>query len=124
LPSVQYNAREVRNGALSWAFAERRSAAASSVLASRIPQHLGRGGILSRDLVWQAENGGEFKGDFAKVQGDNQPVRFQPMRIPPSAHTCRSDVETVHRLAEVEFFDLETFSRRREILAKAHTDRL
>jgi hypothetical protein len=37
--------------------------------------------------------------------------------IPPAAHTYQSDVETVHRLEEDEFFDLEDF-------AKAHTYQL
>ncbi len=38
-----------------------------------------------------------------------------------SPHTYQSDVETVHRLIEDEFFDLETFTSRGEFLAKAHT---
>jgi len=87
-----------------WAFAEGRSAAASAVFASRIQQHLDRYGISLRDPVWQTDNGGEFKGDFPKALGDSQHVR-----IPPAAHTYQSDVETVHRLAEDEFFDLEDF---------------
>ncbi len=62
---------------------------------------------LLRDLVWQTDNGGEFKGDFPKALGDSQHVR-----IPPAAHTYQSDVETVHRLEEDEFFDLEDFASR------------
>ena len=46
------------------------------------------------------------------------------MRIPPAAHTYQSNVETVHRLVEDEFFDLETFASRGEFLAKAHTYQL
>jgi hypothetical protein len=34
---------------------------------------------------------------------------------------CQGDVETVHRLEEDEFFDLEDFSSRGEFLAKVHT---
>jgi hypothetical protein len=70
-------------------------------------------------LVWQTDNGGEFKGDFPKALGDSQHVR-----IPPAAHTYQSDVETVHRLEEDEFFDLEDFSSRGEFLAKVHTYQL
>ena len=40
------------------------------------------------------------------------------------AHTYQSDVETVHRLVEDEFFDLEAFSSRGDFLAKAHTYQL
>jgi transposase len=119
LPAVQYTAREIRSGLLFWSFAERRSAAASSVFASLVQRHLDRYGVSLRDLVWQTDNGGEFRGDFPKALGDSQHVR-----IPPAAHTYQSDVETVHRLEEDEFFDLEDFSSRGDFLAKAHTYQL
>ena len=48
----------------------------------------------------------------------------QHERILPAAHTYQSDVETVHRLEEDEFFDLETFSSRSDFLAKVHTYQL
>src|SRR6266849_9650367 len=83
LPPIQYTAREVRSGMLFWAFAEKRSAAASAVFAARIQQLVDRCGISLRDLLWQTDNGGEFKGDFPKALGDRQHVRAsrQP-RIP------------------------------------------
>jgi transposase len=119
LPGIQYTAREVRSGLLFWAFAQQRSASASAVFAARIQQHLHRYGVSLRDLVWQTDNGGEFKGDFPKALRDSQHVR-----IPPAAHTYQSDVETVHRLEEDEFFDLEEFSSRGDFLAKVHTYQL
>jgi hypothetical protein len=119
LPAIQYTARDVRNGLLFWSFAEKRSASVSAVFASRIQQHLDRYGVSLRDLVWQTDNGGEFKGDFPAALGGSQHVR-----IPPAAHTYQSDVETVHRLEEDEFFDLESFSSRGEFLAKVHTYQL
>jgi transposase len=119
LPIIQYTAREVRSGLLFWAFAEQRSATASAVFAARIQQHLARYGVSLRDLVWQTDNGGEFKGEFPAALIDSQHVR-----IPPAAHTYQSDVETVHRLEEDEFFDLETFSSRGDFLAKVHTYQL
>jgi hypothetical protein len=123
LPAVQYTAREIRSGLLFLAFAQRRSAAASQVFAARIQRHLDRYGVSLRDLVWQTDNGGEFVGrdqggprraGFPTALGDSQHVR-----IPPAAHTYQSDVETVHRLIEDEFFDLESFTSRAEFLAKA-----
>ncbi len=128
LPVIQYTAREVRSGLLFWAFAERRSAGASAVFAARIQQHLDRYGVSLRDLVWQTDNGSEFIGGhdpqgkrtgFPAALGDSQHVR-----IPPAAHTYQSDVETVHRLEEDEFFDLETFTSRGDFLAKVHTYQL
>ena len=56
LPRIQYTARDVRSGLLFWAFAQKRSAAASAVFASRIQQHLARYGVSLRDLVWQTDN--------------------------------------------------------------------
>ena len=123
LPAIEYTAREVRSGLPFWAFAQRRSAAASSVFAARIQPHLDRCGISLRDLVWQTDNGSEFIGGhdrrglatgFPTALGDSQHVR-----IPPTAHTFQSDVETVHRLVEDEFFDLESFHRRGDFLAIA-----
>jgi len=119
LPPIEYTAREVRSGLLFLAFAERRSAAASQVFAARIQQHLARYGVSLRDLVWQTDNGSEFKADFPKALADSQHVR-----IPPSAHTYQSDVETVHRLIQDEFFDIESFTSRGDFLAKAHTYQL
>jgi transposase len=119
LPTIQYTAREIRSGLLFLAFAKQRTAAASAVFASRIQLHLDRYGISLRDLVWQTDNGSEFKGDFPKALGDSQHVR-----IPPAAHTYQSDVETVHRLEEDEFFDLEDFASRGDFLAKVHTYQL
>jgi transposase len=119
LPVIQYTARDVRSGLLFWSFAQHRSSTLSAVFAARIQQHLDRYGVSLRDVVWQTDNGGEFKGDFPAALGDSQHVR-----IPPAAHTYQSDVETVHRLEEDEFFDLEDFRSRGDFLAKVHTYQL
>ncbi|MGH9604836.1 MAG: hypothetical protein ACRD3N_03965, partial [Terracidiphilus sp.] len=97
--------------------------AASACFAARIQAHLARCGIELRHLAWQTDNGAEFIGalqkdgtrsGFPAALGDSQ-----HQRIPPAAHTYQSDVETVHRLIEDEFYDLETFASRSEFLAKA-----
>lgn len=128
LPLVQYTAREVRSGLLFWSFAERRSAAASAVFAARIQQHLHRYGVSLRDLAWQTDNGAEFIGGYdSQGRRTGFPAALgasQHARIPPAAHTYQSDVETVHRLEEDEFFDLEDFSSRGDFLAKTHTYQL
>ena len=122
LPIVQYTAREVRSGLQFLAFASRRSASASACFAARIQAHLARCGVELRHLAWQTDNGGEFVG---QLQNDGTRSGFpaalgdsQHQRIPPAAHTYQSDVETVHRLIEDEFYDLETFASRSEFLAK------
>ena len=123
LPAIQYTAREVRSGLQFLAFASRRSAAASTLFAQRIQSHLARCGVELQHLAWQTDNGSEFLGGhddlghragFPAALGDSQHPR-----IPPAAHTYHSDVETVHRLIEDEFFDLESFRNRPEFFAKA-----
>ncbi len=125
LPVVQYTAREVRSGLQFLAYASRRSAQASSLFAQRIQVHLRRCGVNLQDVTWQTDNGAEFIGELQK---DGSRSHFpaavtyfgsQHQRIPPAAHTYQSDVETVHRLIEDEFFDLETFKSRADFLAKA-----
>ena len=46
------------------AFAQRRSAAASSLFAARIQRHLQRCGVCLRDLVWQTDNGRRVRGQL------------------------------------------------------------
>ncbi len=130
LPAIQYTAREVRSPSADGqflAYASQRSAQASPSadgFAQRIQRHLERCGVTLRDLTWQTDNGGEFVG---QLQPDGSRSHFpcavtyfgsQHERIPPAAHTFQSDVETVHRLIEDEFFDLETFRSRADFLAK------
>ena len=118
----------MRSGLLFWAFAQRRSAAASPSLPPASSSTSIVAASLWRDLVWQTDNGSEFIGGhdrrghptgFPAALGDSQHVR-----IPPAAHTFQSDVETVHRLVEDEFFDLELFHSRGHFLAKAFTFQL
>ena len=125
LPAVQYTAREVRSGLQLLAYASQRSAQASELFALRIQRHLQRCGVRLPDLTWQTDNGSEFLG---QLQPDGSRAHFpravtyfgsQHERIPPAAHTYQSDVETVHRLIEDEFYDLESFRTRAEFLAKA-----
>jgi len=125
LPAIQYTAREVRSGLQFLAYASQRSAQASTLFAQRVQTHLARCGVTLRDLTWQTDNGGEFIGELqpdGSRSGFPRAVTYfgsQHERIPPGAHTYQSDVETVHRLIEDEFFDLETFSSRAEFMAKA-----
>jgi hypothetical protein len=130
LPAIQYTAREVRSGLPFLAYAQRRSAGASALFAHRVPSHLAACGLDLPNLVWQTDNGGEFVG---ALQPDGYRAGFPAavtffgsphQRIPPAAHTYQSDVETVHRLIEDEFDDLETFYSRRDFLAKACTYQL
>jgi hypothetical protein len=67
-------------------------------------------------LVQHTGNGSEFIGGHdrnGKPTGLPAAMRdSQHVRIRPAAHTYQNDVETVYRLKDNEFFDLETFSSR------------
>lgn len=74
---------------------------------------------------WQTDNGSEFIGssnakdrsEFSKtVEGF---AGHSHVQIPPGAHRFQSDVETVHDRIEDEFYSLETFDSRNDMLAKA-----
>ena len=95
------------------------------MFADRIQRHLDRCGIDLPHLAWQTDNGSEFIGELqpdGSRDGFPRAIRFfgsQHQRIPPAAHTYQSDVETVHRLIEDEFFEIVSFSSRSDFLAKA-----
>jgi transposase len=125
LPPIQYTVRDVRSGLQFIAFAQHRSAGASAAFAYRLQRHFQRCSVNLKYVTWQTDNGGEFIGE---LQPDGSRSGFpaavtyfgsQHERIPPAAHTYQSDVETVHRLIEDEFYDLECFRSRAEFLAKA-----
>jgi len=127
LPVVQYTAREVRTGLTFADYAQERSATLACVFAQRVIDHLVACGVDPAEVGFQSDNGVEYAG------GQNQhgvPHGFKPTVeaqglhhafIPPSAPTFNSDVETVHRLCEDEFFDREDFAHRRQFRDKAHT---
>jgi transposase len=125
LPLIQYTARAVRSGLQFLAFAQHRSPGASALFAYRLQSHLAAWGLDLRNLVWPTDNGGEFIGALqpdGSRSGFPRAVTFfgsQHARIPPAAHPFQRDVETVHRLIEDEFYDLETFRSRRDFLAQA-----
>jgi len=76
---------------------------------------------------FQTDNGSEFvgswqaKADSAFTRAVQSVPGLQHLTIPPGAHTYQSDVETVHRLIEDEFYEVETFQSREDFFAKAAT---
>ena len=114
LPVIQYTARDVRTGLLFWSFAQPAppppvpclppaSSSISTATASRCATWSGKPTTVVSSLAVTIVG----VTTVSRPLGDSQHVR-----IPPAAHTFQSDVETVHRLDEDEFFDLESFSNR------------
>jgi hypothetical protein len=111
LPKFQYTAREVRSGMTFTGYADELSKTYSCLLAERVSAHLAWHGVRLQDVEWQTDNGSEFL-EHQKDHGFPSLVKAFGSGhhyIPVKAHTWQSDVETVHRLVEDEFFDRETF---------------
>ena len=125
LPRVQYTAREVVSGLQFIAYAQERSMANSNLFAQLLIAHLQRCGVNLNGSRFQTDNGSEFIGSWQAKQQSAFTQTVQTISglthriIPPGAHTWQADVETVHRLIEDEFYEVETFPDRRQFLDKA-----
>jgi transposase len=112
LPRFQYTAREPVSGACFTGYADELSKSYAVFLAEQLSVHLAGHGVDLSALTWQTDNGCEF------LESQEQPGLPSIVRalgahhryIPPKRYTWQSDVETVHRLVEDEFFDRETFT--------------
>jgi len=115
LPKYQFTAREIRSGLMFLGFANEKSASNACLFAQLLCGHLKSCGVDMKKLKFQTDNGSEFIGcfrddrtrdGFERIVGD---FGCTHKRIPPRAWSYNSDVETVHRTIEDEFYDLENF---------------
>ena len=126
-PKVQYTARETVSGLHFIAFAQERSLAHSNLFAKLLIDHFQRCGVNLQGCRIQTDNGSEFIGSWQARQESafTKTVQSVPglthQTIPPGAHTWQADVETVHRLIEDEFYEVESFRSRQELLEKARS---
>jgi transposase len=115
LPKYQFTAREIRSGLMFTAFANEKSASNACLFARILCEHLQSCGVDMKQLKFQTDNGSEFIGCFRQDRsrdGFERTVNAfgaSHRRIPPRAWSYNSDVETVHRTIEDEFYDLENF---------------
>ena len=115
LPKYQFTAREVRSGLMFLAFANEATAANACLFAQILCGHLKRCGVDMKKLKFQTDNGKEFIGCFRQDRTRDGFERVvcafgsQHKRIPVRAWSYNSDVETVHRTIEDEFYDIENF---------------
>ena len=123
LPRFQYTAREPVSGACFTGYADELSKSYAVFLAEQLSVHLAGHGVDLTGLTWQTDNGCEFlesveeRGLPATVRALGSDHRY----IPPKRYTWQSDVETVHRLVEDEFFDREDFTGPADFWRKATT---
>lgn len=127
LPLVQYTAREVNSGLQFLAYAQDRSLANANLFAELLIDHFKSNGVDLGGCSFQTDNGSEFIGswnardDSAFTKTVESVKGLVHRTIPPGAHTWQSDVETVHRLVEDEFYEIEHFKSRKDFIEKAYS---
>ena len=125
LPLYQYTAREVTSGWQYVAFAQECTLAYAKLFAQIIIAHLVSCGVRFKASRFQTDNGAEFVGNWQakRDSGFTQAVEsvwgLRHTTCPVRAHTWQADVETVHRIIEDEFYEVEEFSSRADFLSKA-----
>lgn len=126
LPKVQYTFREISCGVQFIGFANERSLTHATLFANYVNEHLGKRSMIIERGVRQTDNGVEYCGSWSAKKSSAYTLAIESMglihsTIPPGAHRFQSDVETVHNLIEVEFYELETFTDRADFMCKALT---
>lgn len=124
LPRFEYTIRDTKSGALFLGFGAEISVAYSTLLIGRCLRHLKQWGVDPDSVTVQTDRGGEFSGGHRKRADHGFPYAVRKLYgarhvyTPPRWPNANADVESVHRLIEEEFFDLERFSGREDFLRK------
>jgi len=130
LPVIQYTARDVTSGLLYMAFGSERSLTYATLFAQYLNEQLQRLGVDLSETVRQTDNGSEYigawnaKGPSAYTRAIESIKGQVHKTIFPGAHRWQSDVETVHNLIEMEFYEIEEFTSREDFLNKAYSYQL
>jgi hypothetical protein len=126
LPKWQYTFREVSCGIEFLGFADERSLTHATLFAEYINEHLKKFNLLNKGDKRQTDNGVEYTGSWSAKNPSAYTLTIEKdelvhSTIPPGAHRWQSDVETVHNLIEIEFYELESFKDRNDFMQKALT---
>jgi transposase len=126
LPKVQYTLREVSCGVQFLGFADERSIINSELFAEYVNEHLAKYGLIIKDGIRQTDNGSEYIGSWSAKKPSAYTKKIESVNlthgtIPPGAHRFQSDVETVHNLIEIDFYEIESFTDRADFMSKAYT---
>lgn len=127
LPRYQFTAREVRSGLMFLGFSNEKTAASACLFARLLCEHLRKCGVDLRKTRFQTDNGSEFIGCFRQDRSRDgfetivQGFAAKHRRIPVGAWSYNSDVETVHRTIEDEFYDIENFENIKDFHSRAAT---
>ena len=124
LPKVQYTFREVSCGPILLGFANQRSLTHSHLFALYINHFLKKFNALPKKSQRQTDNGNEYIGSWNAREPSAYTLAIESLAgqyhrtIFPGAHRMQSDVETVHNLMELEFYEIEQFQNRQDFFNK------
>ena len=129
LPKMQYTFREVSCGVQFLGFADERSITHAKLFAEYVNEHLKKHDLIVENGIRQTDNGGEYCGSWSAKNPSAYTIAIESAKlihgtIPPGAHRFQSDVETVHNLIEIDFYEIENFANRDDFMEKAHTYQL
>jgi hypothetical protein len=130
LPRVQYTFREVSCGILFLGFANNISLTHANLFAIYINHFLKKFKALPEHSMRQTDNGSEYIGSWnaKNPSAYTRSIESLPGQwhntIFPGAHRMQSDVETIHNLMEMEFYEIEQFKNRQDFMNKASTYQL
>ncbi len=124
LPKVQYTARDVTSGMIFLGFADERSLTYAALFAEDLNRQLSACGVDLSRTIRQTDNGSEYIGSWQAKEPSAYTKAIEKIpgqthfTIIPGAHRFQSDVETLHNLIEIEFFEVEKFKNKRDFLSK------
>jgi hypothetical protein len=125
LPRYQFTARDVKSGALFVSYAKTKDLSNASTFCAYLLAHLKKMGIEVKQIGIQTDNDGAFVGNWRPGSHSSftyvieEIYKALHLRIPPSAPTYNSDVETVHARIEEELFDIEDIDDAYDLRCKA-----
>ncbi len=130
LPKVQYTARDVTSGMTYLGFADERSLTYATLFAEYLNKEISACGVDLSGTTRQTDNGAEYVGSWQAKEPSayTKAIEKVPGQIHytifPGAHRFQADVETLHNLIEIEFFEVEKFKDKHEFLNKAYSYQL
>ncbi|MEE8423106.1 MAG: helix-turn-helix domain-containing protein [Thermodesulfobacteriota bacterium] len=130
LPKFQYTARDVTSGMTYLGFADERSLTYATRFAEYLNYHLQKVGADLSKTTRQTDNGSEYVGSWQSKESSayTKAVESVPgqvhLTIPAGAHRFQADVESLHNLVEMEFYEVELFKHRPDFLNKAYSYQL
>jgi transposase len=127
---IQYTFRDVTTGLLFLGFADQKSLTYAALFARYINHNLLKYGADLSKTIRQSDNGSEYIGNW-QAKADSiytKEIEKVPGQIHstifPGAHRMQADVETVHNLMEMEFYEIEKFYSRQNFMDKAYSYQL